>query len=74
MLEQDPLTPQVAKIAREVDLSWDIGVRASGLLGIDANLVEALQVVRYTTPDAEYKIHHDHGGYYGKQTEHRSWT
>jgi len=74
MLEQDPLTPQVAKIAREVDLSWDIGVRASGLLGIDANLVEALQVVRYTTPDAEYKLHHDHGGYYGKQTEHRSWT
>jgi hypothetical protein len=62
MIEQDPLPPQVAKIAREVSVSWDIAERASKLINVDAKLVEALQVVRYTTPDAEYKLHHDHGG------------
>lgn len=74
MIEQEPMQPQVAKIAREVDVSWFIATRASDLLQVDANTVEALQVVRYTTPNAEYKLHHDHGGYYGKQSEHRSWT
>lgn len=74
MLKEDPLPSQVAKIAREVDLSWDIARRASKLLQVDATLVEALQLVRYTSPDAEYRLHHDHGGYYGKQTEHRPWT
>lgn len=56
------MNPQVAKVAREVDVSWDIAVRASALLGVNPHLVEALQVVRYTSPDAEYKLHHDHGG------------
>mmetsp|Transcript_6313 Transcript_6313/g.9715 ORF Transcript_6313/g.9715 Transcript_6313/m.9715 type:complete len:308 (+) Transcript_6313:33-956(+) len=74
MTEQEPMQPQVAKIAREVDVSWFIATRASDLLQVDANTVEALQVVRYTTPNAEYKLHHDHGGYYGKHSEHRSWT
>ena len=74
MIQQEPIQPQVAKIAREVDISWFIATRASDLLQVKPNTVEALQVVRYTTPDAEYKLHHDHGGYYGKQSEHRSWT
>jgi hypothetical protein len=62
MLQQEPMNPQVAKVGREVDVSWDIAVRASALLGVNPHLVEALQVVRYTSPDAEYKLHHDHGG------------
>lgn len=74
MISQDPMPPEVANIAREVDLSWDIAVRAAGLLRVEPNLVEALQLVRYTTPDAQYRLHHDHGGFYGKQTEHRPWT
>jgi prolyl 4-hydroxylase len=74
IIQEEPMTPQVAKIAREVDVSWEIARRASNLLDVDANVVEALQLVRYTSPDAEYKLHHDHGGYYGKATEHRPWT
>jgi len=74
MIKQDPMPPQIAKIAREVDLSWDIADRASKLLNVDPHLVEALQLVRYTSPDAQYRLHHDHGGFYGKQTEHRPWT
>lgn len=74
MVEEVPMQPAVAKLAREVDVSWDIALRASRIIGVDANTVEALQLVRYTTPDAEYKLHHDHGGYYGKTTEHRPWT
>ena len=74
MRSENPVKPQVERLAREVDVSWDIAMRASNFLQVDPNLVEALQVVRYTTPDAEYKLHHDHGGFYGKETEHRPWT
>ena len=41
---------------------------------VNPKTVEPLQLVRYTTPDAEYQLHHDHGGFYGKETEHRPWT
>lgn len=74
MFAEDPMPPQVAKVKREVDLSWDVALRASALLGVDPETVEPLQLVRYTSPDAEYKLHHDHGGFYGKTTEHRLWT
>jgi prolyl 4-hydroxylase len=74
MLTQEPIQPQVAQIAREVDLSWDIAVRAATLLNVNPNKVEALQLVRYTSPLAQYSLHHDHGGFYGKRTEHRPWT
>jgi hypothetical protein len=74
MFAEDPMPPNVAKVAREVDLSWDVAVRASLLLGVDPETVEPLQLVRYTSPNAEYKLHHDHGGFYGKQTEFRLWT
>lgn len=74
MIQQEPMSPQLAQIVQEVSLSWDIAVQASSLLDADPNQVEALQLVRYTTPTAEYKLHHDHGAFYGKQTEHRPWT
>ncbi|KAG7355104.1 2-oxyglutarate/Fe(II) oxygenase [Nitzschia inconspicua] len=74
MFADDPMPPQVAKVAREVDISWDVAVRASKLLGVDPETVEPLQLVRYTSPNAEYKLHHDHGGFFGKATEHRLWT
>jgi prolyl 4-hydroxylase len=73
-IKEEPMQPSVAKMAREVDVSWDIALRASKIIGVSASTVEALQLVRYTSPDAEYKLHHDHGGYYGKATEHRPWT
>lgn len=74
MIKQKPIQPHIAKIAREIDLSWDIAVRASTLINVDPNRVEALQLVRYTSPRSEYRLHHDHGGFYGKRTEHRPWT
>ena len=74
MIQQDPIDPQVAPIVREVDVSMDIAERASALLGVDPGTVEALQLVRYTTPDAQYQLHHDHGRFYNKETEHRPWT
>jgi hypothetical protein len=74
MFAEDPMPPHVRKVAREVDLSWDVAVRASRLLGVTPETVEPLQLVRYTSPNAEYKLHHDHGGFYGKQTEFRLWT
>jgi hypothetical protein len=67
--------PQVEAIQREVNLSWSIGTRVSQFLGIsDPSVVEALQLVRYTSPRAQYRVHHDHGAYYQKSQEHRPWT
>ena len=67
--------PQVEAIQREVDLSWRITSRVTQFLRIsDASVVEALQLVRYTSPKAQYRVHHDHGAYYKKTEEHRPWT
>lgn len=74
MFSVNPLPLQVARVAREVEITWDVAVRASKLLGVDPETVEPLQLVRYTSPNAEYKLHHDHGGFYGKETEQRIWT
>lgn len=74
MIREDPLPPSIAKISREVDVSWDIAIKASRLIQVNPETVESLQLVRYTNPTAEYKLHHDHGGFYGKDTEHRTWT
>lgn len=59
LFAQDPMPPNVAKIKREVDISWFVAQRASQLLGVDPSTVEPLQLVRYMSPDAEYKLHHD---------------
>lgn len=61
-------------IVREVDLSWEISQKAAKVVGADPKTVEPLQMVRYTSPHAQYQVHHDHGGYYGKTTEQRPWT
>jgi hypothetical protein len=74
MFKEEPIPPDIAKVKREVDISWDVAFRASNILQVDPNTVEPLQLVRYTSPDAQYKLHHDHGGYYGKTTEVRPWT
>jgi hypothetical protein len=67
--------PQHAWVVREVDVAWEVSKRAAAWLELSSpHQVESLQVVRYTTPDAEYRIHHDHGGFYGKDTELRPFT
>ena len=67
MTKQIPLPPQIALIQREIEISWDIATRALHLLRVDPQTIELLQVVRYTTLDAQYKVDHDHGGFYGLQ-------
>jgi hypothetical protein len=59
LFAQDPLPSHVARVKEEVDLSWLVAKRAAGLLRVDPSTVEPLQLVRYTSPDAEYKLHHD---------------
>jgi len=72
-LDEQP--DHVVQIVREVDVAWDVTQRAASLLKRDPTTVEPLQLVRYTHPDAFYKVHHDHGGFYGKEDmEHRPWT
>ena len=66
--------PETAHVEREVDVAWAVAERAAKWLEMGPERVEALQVVRYTSPDAEYQVHHDHGAYYGKDTELRPFT
>lgn len=76
VLNQSPMPPHIAKIKREVDLHWDVATKAASFLQSQqtALSVEPLQLVRYTSPEAEYKLHHDHGGFYHSDTDQRPWT
>ena len=74
MREKEDPSPQEQEIFRIVDVSWYVSRRAASLLSRDPTTVEPLQVVRYTSPEAFYNVHHDHGAFYGKTTEHRPWT
>lgn len=74
MREQHMKNPRTAIVWREVDVTWEISERAAQLVGRAATTAEPLQIVRYTSPDAFYSVHHDHGGFYGKTTELRPWT
>lgn len=72
--QPSPLPSHVIKMKREVDVSYDIATRAANIIGINPKQVEPLQLVRYMNPKSQYTLHHDHGKYYNKNTEHRSWT
>jgi len=71
--KRDP-SPQEQEIFRLVDVTWEVSRLAASLLSRDPTTVEPLQLVRYASPDAFYNVHHDHGEFYGKTTEHRPWT
>ena len=74
-LEQDPNAYGKISdsILNEFTLTNMISKRAAKLLKIDQKHVEPLQIVRYHSGEF-YQVHHDHGGYYGFATEHRSYT
>lgn len=57
----------------EIDLTWRLTQRVSQLLGVAEEYVEPFQLVRYL-PGEFYKEHHDHGAYYGADTEQRPLT
>lgn len=60
-------------VAPEIDLTWRLTQRVSQLLGVEEEYVEPFQLVRYQ-PGEFYKEHHDHGSYYGVNTEQRPLT
>ena len=64
---------EAAGIADEIDLTWRLTQRVSQLLGVGEEYVEPFQLVRYL-PGEFYKEHHDHGTYYGVDTEQRPLT
>jgi prolyl 4-hydroxylase len=74
MREKENPSQEELDIFKAVDVSWEVSRRAASLLSSDPTTVEPLQLVRYASPDAFYNVHHDHGGFYGKTTEHRPWT
>lgn len=74
MREKENPSQEELDIFKSVDVSWEVSRRAASLLSSDPTTVEPLQLVRYTSPDAFYNVHHDHGDFYGKTTEHRPWT
>ena len=57
----------------EIDLTWRLTQRVSQLLDVGEEFVEPFQLVRYQ-PGEFYKEHHDHGSYYGVNTEQRPFT
>mmetsp|Transcript_18402 Transcript_18402/g.25943 ORF Transcript_18402/g.25943 Transcript_18402/m.25943 type:complete len:325 (+) Transcript_18402:32-1006(+) len=72
-LEDQP--DHIVQIVREVDVAWEVTQQAASVLNRDPKTVEPLQLVRYLNPNAFYKVHHDHGDFYGKEDlEHRPWT
>jgi hypothetical protein len=88
MLENRDAIPQtMAALVREVEVTWDISQKAVSLVQSlqlqqqqsqsqqDYFEAEPLQMVRYLHPDAQYTLHHDHGGFYGNTSmEQRPYT
>ena len=64
---------QASGIADEIDLTWRLTQRVSQLLEVGEEFIEPFQLVRYL-PGEFYKEHHDHGTYYGADTEQRPLT
>ena len=60
-------------ISEELDVTWALTQRIASLLNVGEEYIEPFQLVRYL-PGEFYKEHHDHGGYYGVETEQRPWT
>jgi len=64
---------EASGIKEEIDLTWRLTQRVSQLLDVGEEFVEPFQLVRYL-PGEFYKEHHDHGSYYGANTEQRPLT
>jgi len=60
-------------LEEEIMFAWKIMQRVSDLLDEDVAKIEPLQLIRYE-PGQMYKQHHDHGSYYGADSEQRPMT
>ena len=61
------------ELEAEIMFAWKIMQRVSDLLEVDVAKIEPLQLVRYE-PGQMYRQHHDHGSYYGAESEQRPTT
>lgn len=68
--ESGRLTPE---LEGEIMFAWKIMQRVSDVLEMDVAKIEPLQLIRYE-PGQMYKQHHDHGSYYGANSEQRPIT
>ena len=62
-----------ADLEGEIMFAWKIMQRVSDMLEVDVAKIEPLQLIRYE-PGQMYKQHHDHGSYYGANSEQRPST
>ena len=62
-----------ADLEGEIMFAWKIMQRVSDMLEVDVAKIEPLQLIRYE-PGQMYKQHHDHGSYYGANSEQRPTT
>lgn len=60
------LSDQLRTIKQEMEFHWYVSTKASKFIrGTSSpSIIEPLQLVRYTHPASQYKLHHDHGGFY----------
>ena len=73
LLDNPSYGPKLEKVKDEIDLTWHLTQRIASLLQIKEEYIEPFQLVRYQ-PGEFYKEHHDHGSYYGVDTEQRPQT
>ncbi len=72
----DPTHPKHSRLEPlkdEIELTWHLTQRVASFLNISEEHVEPFQIVRYE-PGQLYREHHDHGSYYGANTEQRPYT
>ena len=62
-----------ARLKEEVELAWNVTQHVAALLDVKEEHVEPFQLLKYESGEF-YKQHHDHGSYYGEDTEQRPWT
>jgi len=74
-LESDPAAfgAKGAALLEELGLALAVSRRVARLMGVDESVIEPLQLVRYQHGEY-YSSHHDHGAYYGFQSEDRPYT
>ncbi|VEU40242.1 unnamed protein product [Pseudo-nitzschia multistriata] len=73
LLDDPAYASRLDPLREEIGLAWGLTQRFGDLLGVGEETVEPLQLVRYRQGEF-YKEHHDHGSYYGADTEQRPWT
>ena len=73
LMDDPAYKSKLESVRDEIDLTWHLTQRIAQLLDVGEEFIEPFQLVRYQ-PGEFYKEHHDHGSYYGVDTEQRPLT